>query len=95
VLVFAADGKMTEVRGPAGPRGEGTYTTDPKAGPPAIDFIRPPEQKRPPLRGIYQVDGDTLTVCLPDDPAGERPKKFEAPAKSKALLLTFKRANKD
>jgi uncharacterized protein (TIGR03067 family) len=95
VLVFAADGKMTEVRGPAGPRGEGTYKADPKADPPAIDFVRPPDQKKPALRGIYKVDGDTLTVCLPIDPEGERPKAFEAPAKAKVLLLTFKRAKKD
>lgn len=45
------------------------------------------------LAGIYKLDGDTVMLCLNSEKP-ERPSKFEAPAKSPLMLLTFKRDNK-
>jgi uncharacterized protein (TIGR03067 family) len=43
------------------------------------------------LKGIYELKGDTLKWCfsMPDE---ERPTEFAAPAGSKALFITLKRA---
>lgn len=45
------------------------------------------------LAGIYKLDGDTVILCLNSDKP-ERPAKFEAPAKTPLMLLTFKRDTK-
>ncbi len=47
-------------------------------------------------RGIYELDGDTLTTCTTVvDPSVERPTKLESPAGSKLVLAVYKRAKKD
>ena len=72
----------------------GTVRVDPSAKPAAIDF----EQTEGALRGavwkgIYALDGDTLTTCdnAPDQAKG-RPAAFEAASGSGYILITFKRA---
>lgn len=45
------------------------------------------------LAGIYKLDGDTVVLCLNSEKP-ERPAKFEAPAKTPLMLLTFKRDKK-
>lgn len=45
------------------------------------------------LAGIYKLDGDTVVLCLNSEKP-ERPAKFEAPAKTPLVLLTFKRDTK-
>lgn len=45
------------------------------------------------LAGIYKLDGDTVLLCLNSEKP-ERPAKFEAPAKTPLMLLTFKRDKK-
>ena len=73
---------------------EGTFRVDPRAKPAAIDF----EHTRGALKGktwkgIYALDGDTLTTCdnAPDLDKG-RPAAFEAKAGSGHILITFRRA---
>lgn len=41
--------------------------------------------------GIYKLEGDTLTLCLTNNPEDERPKKFEAPEGSRLSLLILTR----
>src|SRR5262245_21493419 len=45
------------------------------------------------FKGIYKLDGDTLTACYPDsDDARERPKEFSGAAGRKQVLLTAKKS---
>jgi uncharacterized protein (TIGR03067 family) len=71
------------------------YELDSKADPPSIDkspLVRLDDNRAPsPMLGIYQLEGDTLTICL----GGEvRPKTFESPDGSRNLLLVLKRVKK-
>jgi uncharacterized protein (TIGR03067 family) len=72
----------------------GTVQINPSTKPATIDF----QQKKAPLKGkvwkgIYAVDGDTLTTCdnAPNLKKG-RPAAFEAKSGSGYVLITFKRA---
>ena len=72
----------------------GTVQMNPSAKPATIDF----QQKKGALngkvwKGIYAVDGDTLTTCdnAPNLKKG-RPAAFEAKSGSGYVLITFKRA---
>jgi uncharacterized protein (TIGR03067 family) len=73
---------------------EGTFRVDPRMKPAAIDF----EQTEGALKGkawkgIYALDGDTLTTCdnAPNLDRG-RPAAFEAKRGSGHIVITFKRA---
>jgi uncharacterized protein (TIGR03067 family) len=72
----------------------GTFRTDAKAKPAAIDF----EHTQAPLKGnawkgIYTLRGDTLTICdNAPDLAKARPAAFEAKSGSGYVLVTFTRA---
>ena len=86
---FTADGKVS-IREGAKRSSPLDCRTDPKRSPAEIDFIAPPRAKSLNMVGIYQVDGDTLTLCL--SPGGKRPTRFESVAGSDVMLLTLKRA---
>jgi uncharacterized protein (TIGR03067 family) len=45
-------------------------------------------------RGIYKLDGDTLTVCMGEEDSKERPTEFSTKAGSKAHLVVLKREKK-
>ena len=55
---------------------------------PQIDVWLPDQEGEVRCRGIYQLDGDTLTVCYTLGP--DRPTKFESLPKSDVYLLTLK-----
>ncbi len=68
-----------------------------EAGKFKLDEARQPKtmdvtpEKGPDLRkAIYSIDGDIMRVCYETEGA-ERPAKFESPADSKMLLMTYKR----
>ena len=67
---------------------------NPKAKPATIDFdITDGALKEKGWKGIYTVDGDTLTTCdNAPDPAKGRPSTFEAKSGSGYVLITFKRS---
>jgi uncharacterized protein (TIGR03067 family) len=63
---------------------------DPTQSPKTIDRISEPGGRKVVVRGIYKLEGDTLTVAVA--PAGEaRPKSFEAPKGSTTILSVYKR----
>jgi uncharacterized protein (TIGR03067 family) len=71
------------------------YEWDSKADPPTIDkwpLVRLDDNRAPsPMLGIYQLEGDTLTICLGGN---VRPKTFESPDGSRNLLLVLKRVKR-
>jgi uncharacterized protein (TIGR03067 family) len=80
-LVLTEDGKQDKV--------ELKYKLDPTQKPKAID-ITPETAERGVIRGIYQLDGDTLKVCL-GEPGKERPAKFETKPGSGHKLMKLSR----
>ena len=72
----------------------GTVRTDAKARPAAIDFAHTlGALNGKAWKGIYKLDGDTLTVCdNAADLAKGRPAAFESKSGSGYVLLTFVRA---
>jgi uncharacterized protein (TIGR03067 family) len=73
---------------------EGTFRVDPGTKPAAIDFEHTKgAQKGKAWKGIYALDGDTLTTCDNGPSPGKgRPAAFEAKAGSGHIVITFKRA---
>lgn len=78
-----------------GPEAEkGTFKLDAKARPAAIDLkiLESATGKGKTQLGIYELDGDTLRLCMADEGAKERPTKFaSAEDAPEFLLATLKR----
>jgi uncharacterized protein (TIGR03067 family) len=67
---------------------------DPKAKPAVIDLkIASGADIDKVVKGIYKLDGDTLTICVAE-PGKDRPKAFEAKMGTGHTLLVFKREKK-
>ena len=74
----------------------GSVRVDPSAKPAAIDFEHTEgELKGKTWKGIYALDGETLTTCdnAPNLDKG-RPVAFEAKSGSGYVLITFKRSKR-
>jgi uncharacterized protein (TIGR03067 family) len=41
--------------------------------------------------GLYQLEGDTLKLCMPNEPTEERPTKLASPEGSDLILMTLKK----
>ena len=72
----------------------GTVRLNPGAKPAAVDFEHTEGTvKGKAWKGIYALDGDTLTVCdNAPNPAKARPAAFEAKSGSGYVLIAFKRS---
>jgi uncharacterized protein (TIGR03067 family) len=72
----------------------GTFRVDPSKKPATFDFEHTEGVlKGKTWKGIYALDGDTLTTCdNGPNPEGGRPAAFEAKAGSGQILITFQRA---
>ena len=72
----------------------GTVHVDPSARPAAIDFEHAEGVLKGKVwKGIYRLDGDTLTICDNAPNLDEhRPTAFEAQSASGYVLITFKGA---
>jgi uncharacterized protein (TIGR03067 family) len=92
-LSFA--GNRFQIRSKEGkPLYAGTVRVDQTAKPASIDFDHTEgAPKGRTWKGIYALDGDTLTICdnAPNPDKG-RPTAFEATSGSGHVLITFKRA---
>ncbi|MBL8865012.1 MAG: TIGR03067 domain-containing protein [Planctomycetia bacterium] len=85
-LEFKKDGKMTISRGQAGKEKNGTYKLDPSAKVKTIDFID--ERRTSP--GIYELNGDTLKLCIAEGNNAARPTEMKPDGKRMAVV-TLKR----
>ena len=67
------------------------FVTDPRQSPAAIDMdVNPGGQGG--YRGIYKVEGDTLTLCLATGNR-DRPKTFDSTADQPTTIWVFKRVH--
>jgi uncharacterized protein (TIGR03067 family) len=85
-----------------GKKQEGTYTIDPTKSPKHIDLIFERDGRKDLDRGIYQLEGDTLKLCMRggsrkvdregkvEEKLPDRPEKFDA----EISLITLKREKK-
>jgi uncharacterized protein (TIGR03067 family) len=83
--IRSKDGKLLD---------EGIFRVDPSTKPAAIDFENTEGALKGKVwKGIYALDGDTLTTCdnAPNPDKG-RPAAFEAKAGSGHIAITFKLA---
>lgn len=85
-LEFKKDGKMTISRGQAGKEKNGTYKLDPTAKVKTIDLID--ERRTSP--GIYELNGDTLKLCIAEGNNAVRPTEMKPDGKRMAVV-TLKR----
>ncbi len=93
-IVFA--GEKMSLFPPDGKKAlESTFVVDSSKEPKAIDTTRAEGGARgKTANGIYELDGDTLKLCLPVRLDKERPTAFAAPENSGQVLLTLKRVKK-
>jgi uncharacterized protein (TIGR03067 family) len=72
---------------------DGTFTVDPAKSPKELD-VKPTggPNKGQTVKGIYKLDGDTLTICYDHEAdKGKRPAKFETKPDTTLLLIVYKR----
>ena len=73
-----------------------TYTIDSRRSPKQIDMTAASDDelfKGRICKGIYKIDGDTLTICMNDLGIGDRPVAFSSEMRSTHSLYVLKRAN--
>lgn len=89
-FVFAKEGKFSMVNGPK-ERGDGTFKLDPAAKVKTMDITLDGMT----MLAIYELDGDTLKMAIPDKPNSPRPEAFVANAKERLAVVTFKRVKEE
>jgi uncharacterized protein (TIGR03067 family) len=90
-MVFMADGKVRIKHGEDSV--EGKYTIDAKKDPAELDLAMGDDGKDKAAKLIYKIEKDMLIICGTKS-GDERPTKFESPAGSKIMLMTFARVEK-
>lgn len=70
---------------------QATLTLDPSKTPAAVDF-QPTRPGKDVIKGIYKLDGDSLTLCWAKE--GDRPTEFASKEGSETVLFELKRVKK-
>ena len=88
-FTFKGGGKMTMSVGEKPPR-EGEYKLDPTAKVKEIDLVASGRVSP----GIYELDGDTLKICMPQKSKAPRPIEMK-PDGNQVVVITFKRVKEE
>jgi RNA polymerase sigma factor (sigma-70 family) len=86
-LIFAAEGKFTAMNSKGEKKG-GTWKLDPARKPKEITTTN---DKGKTHRGIYKLDGDTLTICMHQEDGADRPTEFATRKDTKVVLVVLER----
>jgi len=88
-LVVKGDKYITKVKGK---EYETIITLDPGKKPKAIDMVfTEGDKKDKALRGIYEIEGDTLKICRGLRPEQDRPTQFGTWPNTNLFLVTWKK----
>jgi len=90
---FTADGQFNMIKVGRAGIDQHKYKLDASKNPAEVDWLVHGD-KESILKGIYTIDGDTLTVCIEDGYGLNRPTKFESVKGSKTMMWTLKRVEK-
>lgn len=93
-MVITFDGEKFAVKMGDKVAQAGTHTVGTAKKPHTVDaVVTEGEGKGTTMKGILELDGDTLKVCF-DTSGKTRPEKYESPAKSELANIVLKRAKK-
>jgi uncharacterized protein (TIGR03067 family) len=68
-----------------------TFELNPTKKPQTIDLVDVDVEKKRLIRGIYSLEGETLTVCYRNSEKGHRPTEFATKPDSGLVLFVLKR----
>lgn len=68
-----------------------SFKLDPTKMPKTIDVTRPPRKPKRHIEGIYKLEGDDLTICIPLGRDKPRPTEFKVEEGGKRTLIVLKR----
>lgn len=72
-----------------------TIKLDPSKSPKTIDLIPADKEDAKAALGIYEIKGDTLTICFIKNSVATRPSALKSTEDNDATLLVLKRAKKE
>jgi uncharacterized protein (TIGR03067 family) len=67
------------------------YTIDPTKKPKTLDMRDPADPNAKIHAAIYELEGDTLRLCMCDKPGKSRPTEFSGAKEKDTMLLVFSR----
>ena len=73
----------------------GTFNIDTTANPKALDLFETGGKSKETQAAIYELNGDTLKLCISKQVGGMRPKEFKATEDALLIILKRRPATKD
>ncbi len=87
-FIFEKDGVLRMTGGPGGEAMNGGFKLDSAAKVKTLDLtMTRPGEKPEAMLGLYELDGDTLKLCLTNGPNKVRPAEIKADGKDTAVII--------